>query len=139
MMSIDSTTALELPGFRDGETLSVRVRRPSLLAMAAGGTIPNELLGCARRLFCEGVSDSLPLDQLGRVLISVARQALVEPTYDQLAEAGCELTDMQLSAIYAFSQTGVRSLACFPAGGDGAQPAGDMQTVSDKTKQRARA
>ena len=138
-MSMDSTTVLELPGFRDGETMSVRVRRPSLLAMAAGGTIPNELLGCARRLFCEGVSDSLPLDQLGRVLISVARQAMVEPTYDDLAAQGCELTDMQLSAIYAFSQTGVRSLACFPAGGDGAQSAGDKQAVSDKTQPDTRA
>ena len=37
---------VELPGFLSGETFTVRLRRPSLLALAKEGRIPNGLLSC---------------------------------------------------------------------------------------------
>ena len=104
---------MELPGWNDEAPFIARLRRPSLLAMAAQGVIPNELLTAAQGLFSEGYDAKMPLDQLGKLLISVARAALVEPEYDQLAESGVSLTDVQLAAIYSFTQSGVRALEPF--------------------------
>ena len=125
----DFIQTVELPGFTDDKPFTVRLRRPSLLAMAAEGIIPIELLDCARRLFGEGARQLLPLDQLGRLLISVAKEAMVEPTFGELESRGITLTDMQLSAIYAFAQSGERALACFHGGGEADNAAGGQQTV----------
>ena len=104
---------VELPGWSDDKPFCAKLRRPSLLDMAASGHTPNELMASARRLFCEGCDAQLPLDELGRLLCSVAQKALVEPSYAQLEEMRCNLTDMQLMAIYGFAQSGVRALECF--------------------------
>ena len=137
MASITSNFTVELPGWDEGETFSATLRRPSLLTMAATGSIPNELLGTAQRLFCEGYSESMPIAELGKLLLAVAREALVEPTFDSLNESGVGLTDMQLSAIYSFAQSGVRALEPFRRGGDAAVAAGDEQAVPKKAKRGA--
>ena len=116
MDKYNSTSRVQLPGWEDDRPFEAVLRRPSLLTMAAEGSIPNELIGAAQRLFCEGYDTSLPLDQLGRLLRRIAAEALVEPTLDQLEAAGIRLTDMQLAAIYNFSQAGVRALEPFRQG-----------------------
>ncbi|MDD6395130.1 MAG: hypothetical protein PUB37_02970 [Firmicutes bacterium] len=102
-----------LPGWEADTEFEAVLRRPSMLALAAAGVIPNELLSCARRLFDEGISGELPMDELGRVLGIVAENSLVSPTLAELEESGVGLTDLQLAAIYNFAMTGVRSLQCF--------------------------
>ena len=109
----ESIVMVQLPGWTDDKPFEAKLRRPSLLDMAARGYIPNELMGSARRLFCEGCDADLPLDELGRLLISVAKRALVEPTWEELEQSGTGLTDIQLTAIYGFAQAGVRALDCF--------------------------
>lgn len=121
----NSTLQAELPGWDDEHPFRAVLRRPSLLTMAAEGSIPNELIGAAQKLFCEGYDTALPLDQLGRLLRRIAAEALVEPTLEQLEAQGCRLTDMQLAAIYNFSQAGVRALEPFRTRGAAAQPAGN--------------
>ena len=116
---------VELPGWQDDIPFEAVLRRPSLLTMAAEGSIPNELIGAAQKLFCEGYDSALPLDQLGRLLHRIAAEAMVEPTLEQLEAEGCRLTDLQLAAIYNFSQAGVRALEPFRTGGAAAQPAGN--------------
>lgn len=107
---------VELPGWTEDEPFVAKLRRPSLLDMAARGYIPNELMISARKLFCEGCDADLPLDELGRLLVSVAKRALVEPTWDELEQSDRGLTDIQLTAIYGFAQAGVRALDCFRCG-----------------------
>lgn len=124
MTAYNSTIEAELPGW-DDKPLKVRMKRPSLLSMAACGQIPNELMAAAQKLFSEGYDAAMPIDQLGRMLLCIAREALAEPTLDELEQQGCCLTDMQLAAIYNFTQSGVRALLPFRTGDNAAQSAGD--------------
>lgn len=102
-----------IPSFSGDGSMNVRLRRPSLLTLAARGVIPNELLACARELFNEGGKARIPIDELGRLLLIFAQNSLVSPSYEELEEQGISLTDEQLSAIYAFAQGGVRALLPF--------------------------
>ncbi len=119
----------ELPGWEDNKPFAAKLRRVSLLTMAAAGAIPNELLSAAQRLFGEGFSDSIPLDKLGTLLRAIAAEALVEPTMQQLEDSGLELTDVQLAAIYNYTQLGARALLPFRADANAARSAGDEQAV----------
>jgi len=123
MDKYNSTSRVQLPGWEDEHPFNAVLRRPSLLTMAAEGSIPNELIGAAQKLFSEGYDTALPLDQLGRLLRRIAAEALVEPTLEQLEAEGCRLTDMQLAAIYNFTQAGVRALEPFRTGRTAAQSA----------------
>lgn len=123
------TSRVQLPGWEDDKPFEAVLRRPSLLTMAAEGSIPNELIGAAQRLFGEGYDASMPLDQLGRLLRRIAAEALVEPTLEELESGGARLTDMQLAAIYNFSQAGVRALEPFRLGEHAAKSAGDVPQV----------
>ena len=102
-----------LPDFSGEGVINVKLCRPSMLALAAHGAIPNELLACARDIFNEGGKAQVQLDELGRLLLIFAQNALVSPSYEELEEQGVSLTDEQLSAIYAFVQGGVRALLPF--------------------------
>ncbi len=123
-----------IPSFSGEGSMEVKLRRPSMLSLAARGVIPNELLACARDLFNEGGKAQIQLDELGRLLIIFAQSALVSPSYEELEEQGISLTDEQLSAIYAFAQGGVRALIPFRAEQSDADSAGGGQAVSVQTQ-----
>ena len=116
MNSVDSIRTSQLvsrPGWDSGNW-ECELKRPSILAMAASGAIPNPLMKTARRLFYSGVSpDGGDLAEEGRVLLEIARAALVKPSFDELRKAGIELTDEQLVAIFQFTQLGVKALDRF--------------------------
>lgn len=125
MLSLDAikTSKIEtLPGWC-GDVVEVELRRPSILALAAAGAIPNPLMKTARKLFYSGISpDGGDLAEEGRVLIEIAKAALVKPSFDQLEEAGISLTDEQLVAIFQYTQLGAKALDRFrqlPADNDG--------------------
>ena len=125
MLSVDSikTSKIEtIPGWF-GETVEVELKRPSILALAAAGAIPNPLMKTAHKLFYSGINpDGGDLAEEGRVLLEVAKAALVKPSFDELEAAGIELTDEQLIAIFQFTQLGAKALDRFrqlPADPDG--------------------
>lgn len=105
---------VELPGFTDGESFCVRLRRPSMMLLAQEGKIPNSLLSTATELFQQGrTGEKASLKDMGEIFRIVAQAALAAPTYRELEEAGIHLTDSQLLTIYNYSQTGVDSLRRF--------------------------
>ena len=106
-------TEIELPGFTAGETISVRLRRPSLMLLAAEGKIPNALLASVEDLFEKGEKSPVPLKERGEIFRIVAMASLVSPSWEELQGAGLNLTDLQLLYIYNFSQTGVDTLRRF--------------------------
>jgi len=90
-----------------------------LLALIKQGKIPNQLMATATSLFNSGkmATDDKNDDYLkstSEMLDLFASVSLVEPTYQQLHDAGVELTDLQLAAIFAHSQSGVKDLERFP-------------------------
>ena len=104
---------IELPGFAAEETISVRLRRPSLMLLAAEGKIPNTLLASVEDLFEKGDKNTVSFKERAEIFRIVAIASLVSPSWEELQNAGVNLTDLQLLYIYNFSQTGVDTLRRF--------------------------
>lgn len=106
---------VELPPFAEDEPFVAKIRRPSLLALTKSGKIPNSLLSTATELF-NGTLDSDNENVLGDIYdicYLMADAALVEPTLKEIEEAGIELSDEQLMAIFNYTQSGVKALEKF--------------------------
>lgn len=109
---------VELPPFVDGVPFVARLKRPSIMQLAAEGMIPNSLLTKANELFSNdrGAIDpddeNMMKDMIG-VMKIIAKASFVEPTYQELEDANIELTDQQYMAIFNYTQQGVKALESF--------------------------
>lgn len=105
-----ATRVIEIPGFEPGELFSVRVKNVGVLSMIIGGKLPNSLLVMATQLFPDTQSsDSLQentnkllddpeaLKTMSNMMRAVAKEALVEPKYEDIAEG---ITDEQIQSIF---------------------------------------
>lgn len=116
-----SGEVVELPGFVENKPFYVRLKRPSMLAMAKMGKIPNELLLEANKLFSGGAggvatskaSDPEMLSSMFNILEVICEEAFVEPKYKDIVDAGITLTDEQQLAVFSYTQNGVESLRSF--------------------------
>lgn len=116
MLSVNEIKTSQTVGLPDwcGGVWECELKRPSLLELAAKGAIANPLMKTARRLFYSGIApDGGNLEEEGRVLLEIARAAMVRPTFDELQAAGISLTDEQLVAIFQFTQLGAKALDRF--------------------------
>lgn len=110
---------LRFPDFSDGQPFIAKVKRPCLLAMVKSGRIPNQLLKTAEELFQGKVNtaskkgDGEGLKNLMEICEIFAEASLVQPTYQQIKDAGIELTDTQLMAFFNYSQAGAKVLKRF--------------------------
>ena len=107
---------VQLPSFAEGQPFVARLRRPSMMALAKSGKIPNALLSTANSLFIKGgvdaADDSVMKDVLSVVDVLCAA-AFVEPTYEQLQKVGVELTDEQYMFVFNYTQKGIKALQPF--------------------------
>lgn len=109
---------VRLPDFAEGQPFVVRIRRPSMLVLAKQGKIPNSLLASANSLFSAG-SGGLDADNpkmladVYDVCEIIAEASLLDPTYQQIKDAGIELSDNQMMAIFSYTQNGIRALESF--------------------------
>lgn len=124
---------VELPGWEVDVPFIARLRRPSLLLLAAEGQIPNTLLGTAAKLFNEGASKA-NFNETAEVFRIMAKASLASPTYDELQKAGLTLTDSQLLQIYTYSQTGVDALRRFREQREATERTPDVKAVSKETE-----
>lgn len=109
---------VELPSFAEGMPFVAKLKRPSMMAMMKSGKIPNSLLSTANTLFSNKQTEvAMEDDNLYRDVFEIteilADAALVEPTYQQIKEAGLELTDQQYMFIFNYTQVGVKALEPF--------------------------
>lgn len=107
---------VQLPSFSEDQPFVARLRRPSMMALAKSGKIPNSLLNTANSLFMgEGMdsSNERALKEVLSIVDILCEAAFVEPTYSQLKEAGVELTDEQYMAVFNYTQQGVKALEPF--------------------------
>ena len=108
---------VKLPDFAEGQPFVVRMRRPSMMALAKQGHIPNSLLTQAGKLFAGGsaidTDDSELLSDMLGICEVIARSSMIEPTYDDVINAGLELSDDQMMAIFNYTQSGVKALENF--------------------------
>lgn len=111
-------TVVEMPSFAEGQPLIARLKRPSILGMAKQGKIPNALLVKANELFLQNgagldAEEEDTMKQLYDVLDLIAKETLVEPTYEEIKSVGLELTDEQMMFLFNYSQQGVKALEPF--------------------------
>ena len=110
---------VELPSFGEGQPFFARLRRPSMLALAKSGKIPNSLLATANRMFDSSLdtkSESM-LKDFYMVMETILEAAFVEPTYQEIKNAGVQLSDDQLIFVFNYTQQGVRALDQFRPNG----------------------
>lgn len=127
MMGITSVSDLQaystgvvvrLPDFAEGQPFIARIRRPSMLVLAKSGKIPNTLLNTAGELFSKGGGglDSDNKNMLGDmydIMHIICEAALIQPTLHDIENAGLQLSDDQMMAIFNYSQAGVKALESF--------------------------
>ena len=109
---------VELPPFAKNQPFCARLKRPSVLSLAKSGKIPNELLTSANALFEKGSnsfnsSDKEMLRKLFEVMEVICESSFLEPTYQEIKDAGIELTDEQIMFVFGYAQHGVRQLTNF--------------------------
>lgn len=109
---------VELPSFSPTQPFVAKLKRPSLLAMAKNGKIPNNLLVKTNELFMNdgtavNASDDNMLTEIFSVIDTIASEVFVQPTYAEIKEANIELTDEQMIFIFNYTQRGVKNLENF--------------------------
>lgn len=109
----NSTEIIEILPFTGEKPINVRVKRLSILGLCQSGSIPNQLLGAARKLFYNDEIEKIDIKEYGKMLDIICENTLVEPSLKQLKEAGLELTDMQKIQLFSYSQQGVEGLKSF--------------------------
>ena len=110
---------VELPSFGEGQPFFARLRRPSMLALAKSGKIPNSLLATANRMFDSSLdtkSENM-LKDFYMVMETIIEAAFVEPTYQEIKDAGVQLSDDQMIFVFNYTQQGVRALDQFRPNG----------------------
>lgn len=106
---------VELPSFGEDQPFFARLRRPSMLALAKSGKIPNSLLATANRMFDSNLdtkNDSM-LKDFYMVMETILEAAFIEPTYQEIKDAGVQLSDDQMIFVFNYTQQGVRALDQF--------------------------
>ena len=107
---------VQLPDFAEGMPFYARLKRPSLLALVKSGKIPNQLVLTANRLFNgKGMDEKkeTAMSDVLDILDALCESTFVEPNYKDMKEAGVELTDEQLMAVFNYTQEGVKALEPF--------------------------
>lgn len=109
---------VQLPPFAEDQPFVARIRRPSMLAMMKSGRIPNGLLNSANSLFANNHQKKSDEDkeiytQIFEVTELLAEASLLEPTLEQVKQAGLTLTDDQLMYLFSYTQRGVKALENF--------------------------
>lgn len=110
---------VELPPFAEGRPFVARISRPSMMTLVKNKKIPNSLLKSANELFSSGITGAFDeeneeaLANLFDLMDVICEASFVEPTYQQIKEAGVTLTDEQLMFVFNYSQAGVRALESF--------------------------
>lgn len=122
---------VQLPDFAEGQPFVARIRRPSMLALAKSGKIPNSLLNTANGLFLGNTKTNNEdlLSEIFDVLDVVCEACFIEPTYKEIQDAGVELTDEQYMFIFNYTQTGVKALDSFRGQSANIAPVGNVKTV----------
>lgn len=111
-------SVVRLPDFSEGQPFVAKLKRPSMLVLMKSGKIPNSLLQTASNLFDGSNKNDSNVSQesisrMYDVMKIIAEASLISPTMEEITNAGVELTDEQLIAIFNYSQRGINGLQSF--------------------------
>lgn len=118
LQSYAAGTVIRFPDFAEGQPFVARVKRPSMLALAKAGKIPNSLLTAAGELFTNGgggldADNEKMLSEMYDIINIICDSALIQPSLAEIKSVGLELSDNQMMAIFNYTQAGVKALESF--------------------------
>jgi len=130
---------VSIPGFADGETITVRLRKPNMLTLMKSGRIPNNLFTAATELFDgKGKQDKEytpeQLLQVCDLMTCFCEASLAEPKYKEMTDAGIELTMEQMMFIFQYAQGGVKALEPFRQEQGNHADTGNIETVEHSSE-----
>ena len=135
MVSSFATEIVELPGWEPDQTVKFRLRRSNLRGLVTAGKIPNPLLSAAQRLYEGSTSKSnASFADIVKVMTLVVDNAMVEPKFSDLTEAGVELTEEQFGLIWSYANRGAQALAAFRAVAGNTASNPDSQAVENSAQ-----
>ena len=132
LMEYSKGNIVQLPDFAEGQPFVARLRRPSIMALAKSGKIPNSLLTTANSLFMKGgvdAEDDAVMKDVFEVFDILCDATFVEPTYKDIKDNGIELTDDQYMFIFNYTQNGVKALEPFRGQSEHTESAGNSTEV----------
>lgn len=124
---------VQLPDFAEGQPFFARLKRPSMMVLIKSGKIPNELILTANRLFSgKGYDEKkeTAISEVMSIFDVICEATFIEPNYNQIKEAGIDLTDEQMMAVFNYTQEGIKALKPFRSKLEGNDPAGNVTAVS---------
>lgn len=136
-----AVSIISIPGFDNGETFEIKVKKLSLVGLMSSGKIPNSLMSVVKEAFSgikSGASseenEAAMMDkagEIGKLLDIVCKEAMIEPRFDDIKDV---MNDAQKMEVFSFTQGGVEQAKTFPAvEGDTGHPA-DVENVSGQTE-----
>ena len=112
-----SVSIIPIPGFDEGETFEIKVRKLSLVGLMSSGKIPNSLMQVVKDAF-KGIKsaddeadESAIMDKagdIGKLLDIVCAEAMIDPRFEDVKDV---MNDAQKLAVFQFTQGGVEAVA----------------------------
>lgn len=107
---------VQFPPFSENKPFVAQVKRPSMMVLMKTGKIPNSLLSAANALFSGDMkvdNDAELYREVLGVIEILAEASFVNPTWNEIKDAGIELTDEQYTFLFNYIQRGVKALEPF--------------------------
>lgn len=116
-----AVSIIPIPGFDEGETFDIKVKKLSLVGLMSSGKIPNALMQVVKQAF-EGISSTANQEEaeasivdkagdIGKLLDIVCKEAMLEPLFEDVKDV---MNDAQKLAIFEFTQGGANRVKSFP-------------------------
>lgn len=135
-----AVSIIPIPGFNEGETFEIKVKKLSIVGLMSSGKIPNSLMQVVKDAF-EGIKsagaeedESAIMDKagdIGKLLDIVCKEAMLEPQFDDIKDV---MNDAQKLAVFQFTQGGVEEAKSFPAIEGDTGRTDDVENVSDQAE-----
>lgn len=135
-----AVSIISIPGFDEGETFEIKVKKLSIVGLMSSGKIPNSLMQVVKDAFA-GIKSAGPdadesaiMDKagdIGKLLDIVCKEAMLEPQFDEIKDV---MNDAQKLAVFQFTQGGVDEARSFPAIEGDTGRTDDVENVSGQTE-----
>lgn len=136
-----AVSVIPIPGFDDGETFEIKVKKLSIVGLMSSGKIPNSLMKVVKDAF-SGIKSSQSSEddesavmdkagEIGKLLDIVCAEAMLEPKFADIRDV---MNDAQKLAVFQFTQGGVEEAKRFPGVEGDTGHTDDVEDVSGQTE-----
>ena len=136
-----AVSIIPIPGFDEGETFEIKVKKLSIVGLMSSGKIPNSLMQVVKDAFAGIKSNTAGNDadasimdkagEIGKLLDIVCAEAMLEPKFEDIKDV---MNDAQKLAVFQFTQGGVEQAKTFPAIEGDTGHTTDVENVSSQTE-----